>query len=115
MYGGDEVDFFWRLQLAGYRFTHVPAAVVNYQLQPLTRHSMRRGFAKGRAAALLYARFAEHGAEFRATIALQRWARLLLSSYRLVGGADLRHEWLTRAAENLGRLRGGIEQRRLFF
>lgn len=112
--GADEVDFFWRMQLAGFRLAEAPDAIVNYRLPDSLRDDMRRGFLKGRASAVLYVRFAEHGATFDARAALRDWAGLFFRSYRLLGPRWVRRGWLVRAAQQTGKAVGGISLRRLY-
>lgn len=113
--GGDEVDFFWQMQLAGYRLAVAPAAIVSYRLPETIRADMRRGLTKGRASATLYARFAEHGARFHPWVAVRSWIGLVLRAYRLFGRAAVRRQWLVRAAQQTGKAVGGVAQRKLYF
>lgn len=113
--GGDEIDFFWRAQVAGYRFGEAPTAVIDYRLPGDLRTAMRRGFIKGRASARLYRKFAEHGARFRPAIAARSWLGLWVRSYRLFGRRPARQAWLIRLAQQTGRVAGGLQHRRLYF
>jgi GT2 family glycosyltransferase len=59
--GGDETDFFWRAQLAGYELRFVPDAVIDYVQRPATSSLYRQQQSYGRSHAKLYARFGEAG------------------------------------------------------
>jgi len=60
--GGDEYDFFFRAQLAGATFEHVPEAVVDYrQATRSPRDAFRRSASRARGDARLYSRFGAEG------------------------------------------------------
>lgn len=59
--GGDDVDFSWRVQLAGFRLVPGPEALVAYRLRDTIRGAMRQGFAYGRAESGIYQRYARQG------------------------------------------------------
>ncbi len=59
--GGDDVDFSWRVQLAGFRLVPGPKALVAYRLRDTIRGAMRQGFAYGRAESGIYQRYAGQG------------------------------------------------------
>ncbi|MFD0351604.1 glycosyltransferase [Kitasatospora aburaviensis] len=48
-YGGDDTEFFWRAQLAGYRLAFAPHAVVHYRLRDETRAIARQFYGYGRS------------------------------------------------------------------
>ncbi|MEU6239419.1 glycosyltransferase, partial [Kitasatospora sp. NPDC047058] len=60
-YGGDDVEFFWRAQLAGHRLAFAPRAVVHYRLRGDTRAIARQLYRYGRSHPRLYRDFAAHG------------------------------------------------------
>lgn len=58
---GEEPDFAWRLQLAGYTLGFAPKAVVSYRLRDSRRTLLRRLHAFGIAEARTYSEFREYG------------------------------------------------------
>lgn len=56
VYGGDDVDFCWRAQQAGFELGFCPDAVVQYRLRATTSAMMRQQFRYAQANAQLYRR-----------------------------------------------------------
>lgn len=111
--GGDDVDFSWRIQLAGYRIGFAPGAVVHYRFRTDLRGTARQLRAYARCEAKLLRQYAPAGALPHRPSRTRRdlgWLR----SHRadLVGGAARRGRWLCRAATLAGRLQGAVAQRR---
>ena len=94
LYGGEEVDFFWRLQLAGYRLGFVPHAVVAYRHRTGIGNNIRVAYLHGVGTCQLAARF-------RAKIPSQS----PLAVARTWGGLCLRLPRLLNANRRLGHLR----------
>ncbi|GGI05280.1 glycosyltransferase [Egicoccus halophilus] len=113
--GGDDDEFFWRVQLAGYSLTVDPEPTVVYRLPETRRQALVKGYRKARSSARLYAEFRPHGARFHPRRAIARWAGLLYRSYQLLRGPDARTDWLVRAAHAAGRLAGALRQRIVYF
>ncbi|HEX2412055.1 MAG TPA: glycosyltransferase [Solirubrobacteraceae bacterium] len=60
--GCDDIEFAWRLQLAGHTLGVAPAAVVHYRLRDTLTGHARQSYAYHRNAGLLMRRFRAHGA-----------------------------------------------------
>jgi glycosyltransferase involved in cell wall biosynthesis len=58
--GGDDTDFFWRLQLAGYHIAAAPDALVARRLRPTLRSSIRQEFSYAYAVAQLERSYGPH-------------------------------------------------------
>lgn len=58
---GEDVDFSWRIQLAGMTFTHEPKAVVAYRLRSTLRDTWRQSKAYGESDVDLYVAYREYG------------------------------------------------------
>lgn len=110
--GGDDVEFFWRLQLAGYDVGFVPEAVVRYRHRGGLRALARQQFRYGRATAQLYREFARFGMPGdSATVALKAWTWLALNAPRAAAFEGFRGRWVRILARRLGRLQGSLEYR----
>lgn len=108
----EDVELSWRVQLAGYRLVHAPAAVVHYRHRDSLGKLAHQVFSWKRAEARLYRDFRDRGAR-------RRPAREVLRSYsytvtRLPYLAMSRYRrglWVVVASENWGRIVGSIEHR----
>ena len=108
---GEDVDFCWRIQLAGGRFAYVYQAYVAYRDRADWRSALRRQFIFGRAAPQLYADFVSHGAPRPAW----RWTLVDLGRLILRAPIELARgeggRWLQQVAGALGRIVGMADLR----
>ena len=109
---GEDVEFCWRVQLAGYRFRFVPNAHVTYRLDSLRRVASRQ-YAFGKAAPGLYEEFSWAGAPGLTL------PPLLIDTLRAVlrgpwawRSRDSMLQWTTSFAGLVGRWSGLLRQRR---
>lgn len=110
--GGDDVDFSWRLQLAGYRLGLAPGALVHYRFRTDLRGTARQAREYARCEARLLRQYAPAGAQrYRPsrTGGDLRW--LVRRSPDLLRGEARRGRWVCRAATVAGRLLGAAQQR----
>ena len=111
--GGDDVDFSWRLQLAGHRIGFAPDAVVHYRYRTDLRGTARQVRAYARCEARLLAQYAGEGAQpyrpSRTRIELS-WLRHHLRD--LLRSEASRGRWVCHASTVVGRLDGAVRQRR---
>lgn len=115
VWGGNEVEFFWRAQLAGYELGHAPDAVVHYRLRSTAAERHEQTRRQAAAQVLLFKRFARYGMpRSSVVVALKSWAKLALGLPGFVAGGrrdeGWRHEWNRRR----GRLEGTIRYRTVF-
>jgi glycosyltransferase involved in cell wall biosynthesis len=112
---GDDAEFFWRAQLAGYQLVWADGAIVSYRLRSTVSESFRKSYLKGRARPQLYRQFRRHGMP-RSSVAagLAEWARLVLTAPRLLAGAEKRDAWLGAAAWRVGCIAGSVRHRVLY-
>lgn len=115
LWGGNEVEFFWRAQLAGFELGYAPDAVVHYQLDSSAGDRHLKTRRQAMAQVLLFKRFARDGMpRSDLGVALKSWSKLVLGLPRFVlgGGRDerWRHEWSRR----WGRVLGSIRYRTVF-
>jgi glycosyltransferase involved in cell wall biosynthesis len=112
---GEDIDFAWRAQLAGYRFRSAPEGFVYYQLPQRPKDIFRKWLHYGEEQPALFRRFRSEGLGRQAPHrALARWALLLLSSYRLLGSANARSQWCQEMGRRVGRVIGSIRYRTVF-
>lgn len=114
-HGSDDVEFFWRAQLAGYQMGFLPDAVVHYRLRPDVAGMARQYYSYGRSHARLFRRFRPDGmprSGLRSGAAA--WWGLAVSAPGLVRSRRDRAVWLTRSALHWGRIVGSLQQRVLY-
>jgi GT2 family glycosyltransferase len=113
-HGGDDIDFCWRAQLAGYPLEYVPEAVVRYRERPTYREHVRQQFDFGARAPLLFREFRAHGARRRTPLqVLQTWGGLAIRWPYLFLSTHRRRAWLAGVAGAAGRVWGSIKWRTL--
>jgi GT2 family glycosyltransferase len=111
--GGDEIEFCWRAQLAGFTLAYAPEARVSYRLRRDLRGIAWQSFYRGVAQVRLYRDFAAHGMQRRPVVrALYAWLRLLLRVGEL--RRPDRKRWVVLVATNAGRVWGSIKLRVLY-
>lgn len=115
--GGEDLDFSWRVQLAGYRMAHAGAAIVDYRLRPTVREfwSQVRRYAVGDV--LLYSAYREYGfTGLSTTDFAQHVLRLLITNPAVPQtlSRSPRGQWIGAAAVVVGHLQGSIRYRTLF-
>jgi GT2 family glycosyltransferase len=112
---GEDVDFSWRLQLAGHELRFAPEALVYQRCRTDLRGLAGQFHRYGIAQARLYRDYRMHGARRRAPGAVVRtWARLAVDSRDLVRGPAAMGQWIRRAAYETGQLRGAWRHRVVF-
>lgn len=106
--GGDDIEFSWRMQLAGHDIAFAREAVVHYRYRTDLRGAVRQAYAYGRTDPRLARDHVCHGVP--APVVRQRCvidARWLAREVRLLlRGRGPRGLWLCRAAGLCGRVRG---------
>jgi len=112
---GDDIEFFWRLQLAGHRICFVRDAVVHVRERSDAQALARRFFRHGRADARLYRKFRHCGMP-RSPIrqAVRVWAQLLLFAPWYWANLDRRRHWVSAVARRIGRVAGSAHFRTLY-
>ena len=110
--GGDDCDFFWRLQLEGHRVCFVPDAVVGYRERVALRMVALQFYRYGLADARLFGDFRGRGMPSRSLLTVARqWLHLLvLAPWYWVDRAR-RRQWVKSVARRIGRVGGSIRLR----
>lgn len=110
---GEEPDFAWRLQLAGYTLGYAPEAVVSYRLRDSRRTLVRRLHAFGIAEARTYAEFREYGLPGWTPLEIAMAALYVATRNPLLPQAITkldRTRWASEVAFFAGRLRGTVRR-----
>ena len=111
-YGGDDVDFSWRAQIAGYQIAFAHEATMHYRHRPTVKEVRRQAYTYGRAEPRLYAKFKEAGARPNSTCdVLQRYWYVLTRLPYLALGKRRRGLWCAVTAGVVGRARASFELR----
>jgi GT2 family glycosyltransferase len=115
VFGGEDTEFSWRAQLAGFRLSYVRDAVVHYRIRPDTRSLARQYYLYGRAVPRLYRDFRNQGMKPSSPVqALRTCGYLLLHAPELLSGPERRRRWVKAVALRWGHLRGSIAERVLY-
>jgi GT2 family glycosyltransferase len=111
---GEDVDFSWRAQGAGYEIRFAPEAVVHYRHRSTILASARQTYSYAREGVLLYRRYRAYGA-CRRSIREVVWSYVYLATRLpfLLMGRKQRGYWVIKAAETAGRIAGSIRYRTL--
>jgi glycosyltransferase involved in cell wall biosynthesis len=113
---GEDVDFAWRAQLAGYELANAPDAIVFYRVSTDPPRVFRKWMHDATYQPALYAKFRDDGLRPQpVTRALAEWLRLGVTSYRWWSADDeRRRNWAREAGRRVGRLRGSVRTRVLY-
>lgn len=114
--GGDDIEFGWRAQLAGYTINSCDKAVLSYRARDDRRSLWRQYDRDGQGAAHLYAVFSKRGMPRRQPAAAARTWLWVLRRLPLIWRQPVVEQGhvLRVAAKLVGRLRGSIRHRVLF-
>jgi glycosyltransferase involved in cell wall biosynthesis len=108
-YGSDDVDFFWRLQLAGFHLGFAPTAVVQYRYRGSLRDLAKQHYAYGKSEPQRYRKFRSEGAAARpaATVA-RELANLVAVAPKMLRSPRERGAWVRMASLRAGRIVGSV-------
>ncbi|MGI8759465.1 MAG: glycosyltransferase [Acidimicrobiales bacterium] len=109
---GDDFDFGYRAQLAGFKLCQAPEAVVHARLRDSVRSVAKREFRIGLAGPHLYRDFRDRGMPGASiSSAAAKWAYLVVTVPSLALGRQRRVRWVGRASRRAGRLVGCLRYR----
>lgn len=113
--GGEDVELFWRAQLASYRLCFVPTAIVHYRYREDLATLARQFYRYGRAEPQLYRTFARWGVQ-RSSVrqALRNWAWILRHVPDFFGDSRRKGIWIRKASYRFGRLVGSFTFRTFY-
>jgi GT2 family glycosyltransferase len=113
--GGDDIDFSWRAQQAGFRLGMAPGAVIDYRYRAGLRALYRQFVGYGLADPLMYVNHRANGMPpSDPKVALRAWMRLVARSPLVLTTRRRRGLWIRNFAFRWGRLRGSIRHRCLY-
>lgn len=112
---GEDVDFSWRAQLAGYALVIADDAIVFWRPPRTLTMQLKREFRAGFHAPLLYKEFKRHGVHRRPLTTLVRHLAILALKVPLIALTKSRRgPWMGQIAGQLGRFFGSIRHRSLY-
>ena len=113
--GGDDVDFSWRAQQAGFRLGMAPGAVIDYRYRTGLSALYRQFVGYGLADPLVYVNHRARGMPASdPKLALRAWLRVIARSPLVLTTRRRRGLWIRNFAFRWGRLRGSIRHRCLY-
>jgi GT2 family glycosyltransferase len=104
-----DIDYTWRVQLAGFKLQPLPQAVVHYRHRETLKDMFMQAYRDGQYQVLLYIKYRDQGMRWRSWwrgIKMWVWMFRRLPELRTRLG---RARWLVDAGFTLGRLRGSIK------
>jgi glycosyltransferase involved in cell wall biosynthesis len=108
-YGSDDVDFFWRLQLAGFRLAFAGGAVVQYRYRTSLQDLAKQHYAYGNSEPQRYRKFRAEGAAARpAGTVARELAGLAARAPRMLRSPAERGAWIRMASLRAGRVVGSL-------
>lgn len=114
MRAGEDIDFCWRLQLAGFRLVAAGDAVVAKRERSDGRARRHQQLTYGRHDAMLYRRFRDAGMPRNNRLTAKTWVWLLVNAPLAVVSARRRATWSRAWFLRIGRLMGSWEHRVFF-
>ena len=114
-FGGSDIEFAWRAQLAGYRIAYAPEALISVRHPDGLRTLARQWYSYGESEAKLFRVFRHVGMRrSRVGEAARVWTWLLIHAGGVRGSAQARRRWVRLASYRAGRLAGSARERTLF-
>lgn len=114
-FGGSDIEFSWRVQLAGCSIRYAPAATMNTRLPGDPGTLARKWYQYGRSGGQLYRSFRYLGMPRSSVLgAAKEWAWLLVHVANLRRADEARRHWIRRVSYRFGRLAGSVRHRVLF-
>jgi GT2 family glycosyltransferase len=111
VFGGPDIEFCWRAQLAGFVLHEQPDAIVHYRMRQSLRDLWRQSVLYGAAEAHLYRKFAASGMPRRSAGAVVTDLWWILTRLPFALPRARRGAWVRRAGTQWGRLVGSVRYR----
>jgi glycosyltransferase involved in cell wall biosynthesis len=114
VYGASDIEFGWRVQIAGHPLVFAPGAVMHVRVRRGSAAIVRQSFRRGVSEPHLFRCFRKRGMQRDLTRSFRNWAWLARNLPFLLGAADDRGSWLRLAGVCAGRIYGSIRWLTLF-
>ncbi|MFD1717376.1 glycosyltransferase family 2 protein [Georgenia deserti] len=114
--GGDETEYCWRAQLAGFELAFVPDARIDYRQRDDARSAFRQGLGYGRSHVRLYVAYNPSGMR-RPSVAkgvLSTGRAVARTALALMTRSDTLPQRMKELGIKVGRIRESVKSRRLF-
>ena len=113
--GGDEVEFCWRAQLAGFRLVFAPDAVIHYRARQGAWAQARQSYGYGKAYPRLYRDFRGHGMPRGSAMrGIKAWWWIVSHVSWVARRGTERNAWFRGVGIHIGRLVGSLRWRVLY-
>jgi GT2 family glycosyltransferase len=113
--GGEDLEFPWRAQLAGYRLGFAPDAVIHYRLRSDVGGFARQMFTYTKSYVRLYKEYRPAGLSHRPWREIVGgWVWIVVHAPDVVRGPARRLRWIRVTARNAGLLTGSLQHRVLY-
>jgi len=111
--GGDDIDFSWRAQLAGYTLGFAETAVIDYRLRKDLKGAYKQAYRNARSGPKLYRVYGHLGARRRTGRSMAYSWFWIISRAPVVafGSYGFRLQWCRRVGLAFGRLAGSLTNR----
>ncbi|ABS05141.1 glycosyltransferase family 2 protein [Kineococcus radiotolerans] len=109
--GGDDVEFSWRAQHAGFCLRSAPDAVIAYRMRTTLSANVKQSYFYARSDALLMRTFRSAGVPRRGLRPLITESKWLVRNVPRTREPGFRGQWLRRAAMLAGRFVGSVQHR----
>jgi len=111
LFSADDIDYSWRVQLAGTELHFVSDAIVHYRLRDSAWHAFRQFMRHGEYSVQLYKKFLDRGVGRKSwKDGARTWANLLRQLPQLARSKN-RARWVRHFGMALGRIKGSIKHR----
>jgi glycosyltransferase involved in cell wall biosynthesis len=104
-----DIDYTWRIQLAGFKLHLLPHAVVHYRHRDTLKGMFKQAYYDGQAHVLLYKKYQNHGMPWESfSQSIRSWVKMVWRLPQLLTRLG-RGKWVVDAGFALGHLRGSIK------
>lgn len=111
MVRAEDLDYCWRIQLAGEKLHFVPEAVVHYRFRETLLATFQQARLDGASKALIFQKYAPLGLKIPSWRAgVRGWLKLLKGLLKIRRKAHLLR-WVAQFGDRVGRLQGSIKHR----
>jgi glycosyltransferase involved in cell wall biosynthesis len=113
-YAGMDCDICWRAQLASFRFTLAPGAIVHIRFRDTLGAFMRQQYRWGYVAPKLFSDFHVYGMPRRLPESLWSWVKIVCRTVLVPFSRTHRSRWAVDLAFRAGRVAGSLRYRSFF-